>query len=221
MKDHQLRLISAVDAVSEALANDIFSLNFAPGTKISETALAEQYGVSRNTVREAIAYLLSSGILVKVPNRGIYVKRISFEDVQEIFRLRKLFEAEAVRRIGERGVIPPMLFDALCRVENVDVLKEWATYVFADSQFHLALVESVGSMRLTRMYGTIASEVKLCISQSQEVLEEHTSDASDHRLLLQCLEAGEVDAAVAVLSKHLDSAVARFEQAFSRHKPTT
>lgn len=215
MTDIRLRLVSAVDAVSDALAQDIFALNFVPGTKISETALAEQYGVSRNTVREAIAHLLSSGILVKIPNRGIYVKQISAEDVKEIFHLRKLFETEAIQRIGEMGFIPPTLIEALDSLESVDVQNEWATYVSADSRFHLALVEAVGSERLTRMYATIVSEVKLCISQSQELPEEHTDDASDHRAILQCLDAGQVDKAVSFLDKHLDSAVARFEKAFS------
>lgn len=209
-----LRIVSAVDAASRELKKDIFASRFAPGAKISESLLAEQYGVSRNTIREAIAHLLSLGILVKSPNRGTFVKRISLADVREIFQLRKLFEIEAVRRIGETGSIPHLITAALNDLESVDFANDWPQYVAMDSKFHQSLVDAVGSMRLSRMYGSIVAEVQLCIVQSQELLSGFAADAFDHRVILNHLEKGETMEATAFLEKHLDSAVERFEKAF-------
>lgn len=216
MGENQLRIVSAVEAASDALMQDILACNFEPGTKISETMLAEQYGVSRNTIREAIAYLLNSGVLVKNPNRGIFVKQISLDDVREIFHIRRMFETEAVKRIGEMGFISPTILSALNSIEAVDLEHDWAHYVTTDSRFHQALVDSVGSLRLSRMYGMIVSEVQLCIVQSQTLLKPFTSDAYDHRIIIRHLEEGETELAVASLQKHLDSAVERFERAFAR-----
>ena len=213
-----LQIVTAVDAASNALRQDIFASYFTPGIKISESLLAERYGVSRHTIREAIAHLLSSGILTKSPNRGTFVKKISLDDVREIFQLRKLLEVEAVHRIGDMGQIPPDIFTALHNIENVDTAADWPQYVTMDARFHQSLVDAVNSKRLSRMYDIIVAEVQLCIVQSQELLRGFAADAFDHRVIVSNLEAGETAEAAAFLEKHLDSAVERFEKAFARRK---
>lgn len=219
MADVRMNLVSAVDAVSMALSQDIFSLTFAPGTKLTEADLAERYCVSRNTIREAIAHLVNSGILVKVANRGIYIKKITIQDVRELFHLRKLFELEAVSGIGRRGVIPPALSAALIELQKADAHQDWGAFVDADAQFHLCLVEAAGSSRLTRLYQTIASEIKLCIAQSRRLLDDHHENMYDHRVILELLIKKDTEGAANFLARHLDSAVGDFEQVFEPRAP--
>lgn len=218
MNSHRLYVPSTVDAVCDALSSDVFSLFFIPGTKVSETTLAARYGVSRNTIREAISILVQAGILVKVPNRGIYVKLVSFSDVNEIFHLRLMFETEALSRICRAGYVSPQIIEALRRMELSDLYEDWAEYVISDSLFHSAIVNAAGSERLSRMYNTIASEVRLCISQSREILEEQRDGAGDHRLITHYIQEKKEEDAVACLTMHLQHAVNRFEHAFSKRE---
>ena len=102
MENIPLKTVSTVEAVCSALENDIF-FRFTPGEKMTENTLISRYGVSRNTLREAMSHLVSCGILVKIANRGVFVREITREDVREIFSLRALLEAEAIRLIIENG----------------------------------------------------------------------------------------------------------------------
>ncbi|MEF9975047.1 MAG: GntR family transcriptional regulator, partial [Clostridia bacterium] len=217
MADVRINLVSAVDAVIMALSQDIFSLAFAPGMKLTEADLAERYCVSRNTIRETIAHLVNSGILVKVANRGIYIKKITIQDVRELFHLRKLFELEAVSGIGQRGFIPPTLSAALIELQKADAHQDWGAFVDADAKFHLSLVEAAGSSRLTRLYQTIASEIKLCIAQSRRLLDDHHENMYDHRVIFELLQKNDIEGAANFLARHLDSAVGDFELVFEPH----
>lgn len=214
MFDIQSRIVSTVDAVSEALEHDIYSSKFGPGESITEFALVQKYGVSRNTVREAIARLVNKGIVEKVVNKGIRIKKITFDDVKEIFQLRKLFEVEAVNTIGKHGNIPDSLIKSLIRIKKLDVKKDWDSYVAADFDFHAALVDAAGSLRLSLLYDTISAEVKLCIYQSRHILATQRENAYDHSLIINHLKNNEVEQAVDIVTKHIDSAVNLFKEGF-------
>ena len=77
-----LKTVSTVEAVSDMLEKDIYTLHYMMGEKIKEVDLVERYNVSRNTLREAMAYLVSKGLLEKVANKGIYVKEIMADDIE-------------------------------------------------------------------------------------------------------------------------------------------
>ncbi|HHW48188.1 MAG TPA: GntR family transcriptional regulator [Clostridiaceae bacterium] len=214
MSNIHSRIVSTVDAVTEALEEDIYSNKFFPGAMITETELTARYGVSRNTVREAIANLINKGILVKVINKGVYVKKVTFSDVKEIFHLRKLFEVKAVSIIGERGTVPDSVIAALNKLKSLDINTEWNSYVAADFGFHTALVDAADSPRLSRLYNTISAEVKLCIYQSRDIMPVLQENYYDHGLIVECLKNKEVDRAMDLISKHIDSAVEHFKEGF-------
>ena len=212
----RLKTVSTVEAVCQTLENDVFSLHYAPGAKITESDLSVRYGVSRNTLREAIARLLSCGLLVKYPNRGVYVREITFEDVRDIFHLRELLEAEAVRQLADIDVLPPELYDYAEELSSCDFENDWMSYAYTDSRFHELLVSAAGSPRLSRLYESLIVEVKLCIFQSRGVVPFCQASAEQHRLLLDAISQRDVDTALTILSSHNESAVRRYEAGFAK-----
>ncbi len=210
----QLKTVSTIDALCEMLESDIYSLRFAPGSRITENDLTSRYGVSRNTVREAIAYLLSNGLLIKVPNKGVYVKQINIDDVREIFTLRGLLEAQAVRAIVASGVLPVDLIHFAEKIETIGPETDWTTHVKADINFHELLVESAGSPRLMRLYESIIAEVKLCIYQSHSIIPLKQENASAHMHLLKAMENDNLDDALEILNHHMEQAIASYEVGF-------
>ena len=106
MEKAALRTVSTVEAISNMLEEEIYSLRYTMGEKLTEAELVSRYNVSRNTLREAMTYLTSKGLLERVTNRGIYVKEILADDVAEIFHLRELLELEAIRQIIASGAVP-------------------------------------------------------------------------------------------------------------------
>ena len=67
-----------------------------PGSKLSEQKLSVELGVSRNTLREAFGTLAAESVIVKIPNRGVFVASPGVEDIREIYRVRRVLEPSAV-----------------------------------------------------------------------------------------------------------------------------
>ncbi|WP_279402244.1 GntR family transcriptional regulator [Arthrobacter sp. JCM 19049] len=80
------------DRAYEALKRDILRCRFRPGSLILDTALAEEYGMSRTPIREAINVLRREGLVVVIPRRGTLVKAIDFGELQDTYRMRALLE---------------------------------------------------------------------------------------------------------------------------------
>lgn len=202
-----LKTISTVEAVSDMLEEDIYSLHYTMGEKVKETELVDRYNVSRNTIREALAFLISKGLLEKVANKGIYVKEILTDDIEEIFRIRELLEAEAIRRIIEKGSVPKKLRVLAENVSRFNPDTDSLANRNADIAFHRYLVESAGSTRLINLYDNIITEVKLCIFQACAFVPGRPENAILHLKLIQAMEEQDLQTALAHLSNHIESAI--------------
>lgn len=210
MEPIQITTVSTVDAVKNALEADILSLYFPPGLKLTESDLALRYNVSRNTVREAIAHLLAQGLLTKIANKGVYVRRFTTEDVQEIFQLRALLELEAVSQIFAGNHTTTHLYSLVEILEQLNRQTGWDDYVKADIQFHNTLVAAAGSSRLSRLYETILTEVKLCIYQTRNYVQIPNSTQSSHREILDAINGNDKDAARKLLKEHIEHVIKRY-----------
>ncbi len=214
-----LNTVSTVDAVCTSLENDIYSLYYGPGAKIREKDLSDRYGVSRNTVREAVAYLLTSGLLVKYANRGVYVRKITIDDICEIFHLRELLEGEAIRLIVASQHMPEELLRAAEAVAAIDPAQDWHESIHKDMAFHLLLVQCSGSQRLVRLYESILSEVKLCVYQSYDFINQNfipvsAENSAHHMNILNAMQRGDLNGALKYLSLHIAVATSNYSAGY-------
>ena len=90
------------EEIRERLIADILSGRLAPGTRIVETRLAQQFGVSQGPVREALRDLALFGFVVSSPFRGTQVREISTDDLLEIYPIRAALEGVAARTAASR-----------------------------------------------------------------------------------------------------------------------
>ena len=210
MESVKLNTVSTVDAVRSSLECDILSLQFAPGEKITESELAIRYGVSRNTVREAVAHLLAQGLLTKVANKGVSVRRFTVQDVQEIFHLRGLLELEAVNSILAAKTQPNHLYPIVDELESLNRQEQWDEYVQADIRFHSGLVAAAGSTRLDKLYDTILAEVKLCIYQTRNYVAIPEGNNATHRILLDAICSADAAASRQLLKNHIEHVIKRY-----------
>lgn len=91
------------ERTTEALRNAILSLHFAPGEKLVERRLCDETGVSRTCVREALRHLEAEGLVQRVPNRGMFVARLTVDEARQIYEVRAALEASMVRSFVERA----------------------------------------------------------------------------------------------------------------------
>lgn len=203
--DLQLEHSSTVGRAADELRRAIFAGGLEPGTPLREVALAEALGVGRSTIREALALLVSDGLAVRAPNRGVAVKELSPRDVSDISLARVSLELSGVRRWPdasevERATVRSAVerYSALARhTKDSGVLTE------AHLQIHRALVALTGSARLVAAADAYSAELRLGLAHLDRIRGNIAEQVGSHRRLLDLLEADDIEATVAELARHL------------------
>lgn len=161
---------TAAAEVTQRLRTTILDGDLAPGTWLREAELAERFGVSRHTVRTALARLSAERLAQSVPYRGVRVAQLDTTGLHALQDLRGALESEAVRLLRERhgqqwppSVIAPITV-ALQHLEQAERTEGWAAATRAHSGFHQALVAAAGSARITETYAQLDSEILLMLT---------------------------------------------------------
>jgi DNA-binding GntR family transcriptional regulator len=158
------------EAVADEVRKQILSGDLAPGTKLGETELAEEFGVSRGPVREALRELARDGLAVDLPRRGTFVTEPTAADLEELYVVREALEVAAARLAIAKGHDKDLrrLRDKSAAVDKAyaeqDLVKAWQ----ADLDFHKTLFELAGNRRMIRMYDQLATQSLLLMRASLE-----------------------------------------------------
>jgi DNA-binding GntR family transcriptional regulator len=201
---------TAQQAVLGELRRAILSGRLAPGTQVVQETIAEQLGVSRVPVREALKILEGTGQVVYVPHRGYFVAELNTADLEEIYRLRDLLEAEAARsavvlldrveleRMGEAAE------ECAAAARAGDVPRATA----ANRYFHFTLLEASRMRRLVDLVRSLwdASEVYRTLYFSDERNRALVED--EHEAILAALGARDSHETVRLLALHRANALA-------------
>ena len=203
-----VELSSTVDKVADELRRAIFDGELESGTPLREVALASSLGVSRSTVREALAVLVAEGLATREPNRGVAVAVPEAESVRDVCRSRFVLEGAGVLRWREateeqRDLVRRTLTAYTSAVRAGGSYQELNERHLA---FHVSLAGLTGSPRLVAMQEALCSELKVALAQVERIRRNAHDQADTHTALVELLEAGDVDAAHDFLRKHLEDA---------------
>lgn len=145
----------------DLLRERIIEGDFAPGSRLSESGLAEQMDVSRNTLREAFRVLAEQGLIEHVPHRGVSVAAPGIADVIDIYRARRVIECTALRNAEPEHPAVQLMKDSLADAEKHLSNEDWLRVGSANMAFHDAIVALADSPRLARTYRDVAAELRL------------------------------------------------------------
>jgi DNA-binding GntR family transcriptional regulator len=211
--------VSVVDALADDLRRRLFAGELPSGSLITEALLAEDYNVARSTSKAAIEKLTTEGLLQRGAHKSARVPVLSIDDVRDIYRTRLRLESSALRELAVERRAPDAAAAANERVRQAGaaiVAGGSIAAVEPDMHFHASLVEAIGSPRVERMYRSLVDEVRLCMAQVQgRSLLSVEQIAAEHQEILEHLETGNAEAAVACLEGHLKRASDRLVRALS------
>lgn len=196
--------------VGERIRANIIEGLLPPGSQLNEVELAESFGVSRGPVREALQRLIQEGLLRSEPHRGVFVPIMSAEDIKDIYLAREALETAAVRRITatSRATTASKALDKIVRgMGSAEQAGDWGLVASRDLDFHTALVAAAESPRLERMFTTVISETRLCLSVLAAADEARDNLVDEHREISEMIHKENARGAVAALTRHFDDAV--------------
>ncbi len=194
------------DQVLVALRQRIVNGDYAPGERLTEDRLAEDFGVSRNPVREALRVVQAEGFVVMVPRRGAVVASPDATTIADMFAVRQRLETLAARLAAERAtaVDVAVLRELLDAARQATDQVQFARVAELNSQLHLKVIDISGNRWLSAM----ASALYLHVQWVFRMGAAHRAPHSwvEHIRLVDAIEAGDPDAAEAAAMAHVDAA---------------
>ncbi|MER6945987.1 GntR family transcriptional regulator [Nonomuraea sp. NPDC000554] len=191
------------DRVYDELVSAIREVRLAPGASLSETDLAERLHVSRTPVREALARLVDAGLVRVVPQVGTRVGLISLRDVEEARFVRENLEVAAFEVVcADPAPDVTVLRELLDRQEHSYRTEDFDAFFAADEALHSEIFSLSGYPRawqaVQRMKLQLDRLRRLALPDSAAVREL----IDEHRLIVDALEAADVPAGRALISRH-------------------
>ena len=196
------------EQVYQILRDDICQGVYAPGTRLQEVDLAENLNVSRSPVREALRQLAADGLLLEIPNKGVYVKEFSARDIEEIYELRVMLESYGILHSaghitsGRRDRLLGLLSD----MENFLQKGDLQAYTTADEKLHNHIVHLGDNSLINDTYDRVRS-----MNQQFRILslmdEQRFRESMDeHREIVTALVTGDPERADGINRHHLELA---------------
>lgn len=209
---------STAGRVADVLRAHITEGRLLPGTRLSEEDLGTALGVSRNTLREAFRLLTHEGLLIHEFNRGVFVRRLSVDDVRDLYRFRRVLECGAIRQVREAGTAPRGLEAVRRAVEEGEAAareRRWVDVGSANMHFHQGLAALAGSPRIEQAMRHVLAELRLVFHVMAAPETFHEPYLADNRRILQLLEDGDFESAERSLAIYLDDAEAQLTSAYA------
>ena len=202
-----LAQVGTADRVAALLRDNITEGVFPPGTRLSEEAIGQALGVSRNTLREAFRLLCHERLAVHELNRGIFVPVLTSEDVVDLYRLRRLVEGGAARMADQASAAARQaLAAAVADAEAASAAGDWEAVRSADLHFHQAIAALAGSPRLDELMRHALAELRLVFHVMADPERFHRPFVARNKVIAQLIEAGDGAAAEQELLGYLADA---------------
>lgn len=196
---------TTVDLVLGRLREAIVSGRFAPGQHLRETELAQDLGVSRTPVREALRRLENEKLVVNLPYRGVVVKELSEHEGRSVYQVRAVLEG-LVARLATENRTPEMLQameESLSDAEKALMSDDRTGLTEATQRFHNILYQGSGNAYLTQLLQEMRSHIALLRLASWSVKGRPRNTLEDHRRIYLAIASGDAGAAEAAAVLHI------------------
>ncbi len=194
--------------IANVLKEAILSGELKPGEALVETSLANQLGVSRAPLREALRSLSKDGLIETVPYRGTTVKTLSRKDIEEIYSLRGLHESFAIQRIISQATTTDLsTLEQICKNMKIAAkAKDFKTLNQDDDAFHRQLILLANHDMLTSIWDQLALRVRQLMALRNQLNRDPMTIAKNHPPIVDAIAKKDLKTATALIDKHVASA---------------
>jgi len=188
------------EEVAERLRQRIFSGELAAGDWIDELKIADELGISRTPLREAVKVLAAEGLVTMKVRRGAYVTETSTKDLADVYHLLALLETDAAQAVALHA-------DDAGRAELAVLHAELdaARFFALNEAFHLRLLELADNRWRLQMVQDLRKMMKLHRRHSLQKAGRLQASLAEHRALMQAIAARDGAAAAACMQAHFQS----------------
>jgi DNA-binding GntR family transcriptional regulator len=207
-------------SVTRTLRDAILAGVLEPGAHLVESAIAEQMGVSRGPVRDAIQELEEQGLVVNIPRRGAYVVEWSAVDIQEVYTLRMMLEGLAARLAAVR-ITPEQCKELELLIKEMERGCTIEESIQLDLRFHELLCAAAHHSRLQKALADMHTQVELSIAWTRpprDVWAGPKGMVREHSDILNAVRSGNPDLAERVMRGSIEESGRRLMEKLAKDK---
>lgn len=175
------------EEVAELLRQRIFSRELEPGSWIDELRLAEECGISRTPLREALKVLAAEGLVTMKVRRGAYVTEVSDKDLADVYHLLALLESDGAGVVAERATDAQRAELQTLHAELEAAVKNRERFFTINERFHLRLLEIADNRWRMQMVSDLRKVMKLNRHNSLLKTGRISDSLAEHRAIMEAL----------------------------------
>jgi DNA-binding GntR family transcriptional regulator len=202
-----LSRVSKASAIYDILKEGIISGIWLPGDRINDKELSEKLGVSRISVREALAKFVESQLVDRVQWKGFFLHKLTLKEAKSIIEIRIALEELAIKSVMKKkdDSLYARLEKAIADAEAAIHSGNHSEYMTTDFRFHDLIHEASGNMWIKTIIGNLRMTINILRNMSMMVDFEEAAFAStaDHRRILAYMKEGNVKGALKSLRDHM------------------
>jgi len=200
------------DTVYRTLKEQILTRTFPPGHRLRVNELADQLGVSRTPLKDALNLLATEGLVEIVPRRGTFVSDVSPDDIAEVFEIRRALELLAAETLVERVTSDQLA----CLRAELDALPRAGDHADASEHmrrnlaFHQRFVALAGNRRLVELYEGLRAHIQIgrVHARRTDWRQRLRQERGEHQEILAALDARDAARLRAAVDSHIKRAKA-------------
>ncbi|HUW64970.1 MAG TPA: GntR family transcriptional regulator [Spirochaetia bacterium] len=196
------------EIVFESLREAIIGGRLKPGERLMEAQLAEELGVSRTPVREAIRKLELEGFVAMLPRKGAYVSGISLKDIVDVFEIRAALEALAAGLAAERITEEELdqMERYLLKASEASDEDNLSAFVAVDTGFHELIYKASRNQRLFQIVTLLQEQVQRFRTVSLSQPGRFKDAIEEHRQIIEAISERNVELAQSLAKEHIENA---------------
>ena len=177
------------EEVAEQLRQRIFRRELEPGSWIDELKIAEEFGISRTPLREALKVLAAEGLVTMKVRRGAYVTEMSEKDLRDVYHLLSLLESDAAGVVAERATPEQQQTLKELHAELEAAVADREKFFAINERFHMLVLEMADNRWRSQMVGDLRKVMKLNRHNSLFKQGRIEDSLAEHRAVLQAMLA--------------------------------
>ena len=193
------------EEVAELLRQRIFRRELEPGSWIDEVRLAQEYGISRTPLREALKVLAAEGLVTMKVRRGAYVTEVSESDMTDVYHLLALLESDAAAVVAARATDAELKELKQLHRELEGAVRDRERFFAVNERFHMRLLELASNRWRIQMVADLRKVMKLNRHASLLKSGRIEESLAEHAAVMQALAARDPETTRNRMQEHFRS----------------
>jgi DNA-binding GntR family transcriptional regulator len=220
----QYQTQTLLEVAYKSLKSDITKNIIMQGQKIILRELVERYGISETPIKQALNRLVSEGMVESIPRKGMRVRTVKWEELENLFEIRYMIETFFVKNIIKHVSENPQVLDEFSNIlhehenvlQNMREVDEYYRYYHLDGEFHQLYIQCSDNRKIAQIYNNLGAHRYMYYVFGKQAIEQMVKGMEEHKTIYAALEnRNEIQLKKAV-EIHIENARVKIYDAFKK-----